>query len=287
MKSRYPCSFIAVAFIAIINTHETTTHAMPHALLTAVAIKQISDLKITGLVPSPKDTLLVAKGFLNKIPVFIKCNSNLERYAAEEKTFAQLNSVKPASAEIAKYRDLIVSKLANFNLKANVPCFVLSTLVSGIDLFDFSANLIPKERIALMTDILPKILRGLAYLNEVNIAHGDIKLENILISYVDKVFRIMIIDLDHAVVCRLLKADAWSLGITIFVVLYRIYPYAFTLTPSGTTVELSQKVTIDQMQNLLKTNERTEYNQFEMLINTMDKLLTINPKDRLIPKSLI
>ncbi|KAI9592424.1 hypothetical protein BDF19DRAFT_484327 [Syncephalis fuscata] len=147
---------------------------------------------------SGDEKLSFAKVQWNGVNGFLKCI----RESVNE--FGAFETLRRAEKELigsnAVGRENVQRPLYAFNPEASIKCFVYN-FVAGVKLNVFLEGKTYFDKINLLTQIVPEILKGAIYLHKAGIVHKDLHSENVMVSQIPNTQKLTatIIDYDMAV----------------------------------------------------------------------------------------
>ena len=175
--------------------------------------------------------------------------------------------------------------------------WVIMEYAAGGELFDFvkaKAPLVESQA----REIFSPIVKVVAFMHSLNLVHRDLKLENVLLSTNGK---IMLADFGfsrywdpnddlaeslcgtpHYCPPEIIKAqpynpmyaDSWCLGVILFMLLFGRCPF------TGLSIPEMQKA-------IMEAKLVLPFNLSDLAEDLLHKLITLNPKDRLLPKEIM
>lgn len=188
--------------------------------------------------------------------------------------------------------------------------YVVTSYNAGGDLFAWCKREDPEpgtSREALMQPLVTQIASAVKWLHELGIAHRDLSLENIMLTGTDNDLQIKLIDFGMATVARTCKGevrgklayrapemhmeapydsfliDAFSLGVVVFAMAARDYPWTSTKRGNCRFFEYVSKFGFRQFVSKRKLRGGTVYlgEVFsEDLVDLLDGLLELQPERR-------
>ncbi|KAI9593266.1 kinase-like domain-containing protein [Syncephalis fuscata] len=260
-------------------------------------------------------------------PSFVKCTLST-RYKIESNAYKLMNKNKAllVSEQERDGEQWIVKLLHSFDYDCCSVCFVLSR-DGDLTLLDYMYEATWEHKAEVMPRFTSQLVRGIAYLHRLGLAHSDIKTENILVNtnHPSGKPHIAIIDFDLSVPLKyqdsmlvpqgayggtfgyyapeeayndyhnLMKRDSWQIGSTIYDALMGVPPYGYTIGRNGSQAmsDMDYAIQLEQVFDLRKNTCRAISASNEILSKltsvtyVMEQLMTVKPQYRPTPQKMV